>query len=282
MRNDKKFKFFIWYKSDLYGIIGSAVSCGIIILLLFLILMPRIEKPEEEGIVVSFGDVFIAGGQNPVTDVTTPQQPTTEPTPTEQITPPQQEVQEDMLTQVDESLAIARQEEERRRREQEEVERRRREEERQAEQRRQEEERQAEARRQEEERRRQEAADRASALGNVFGTGQNDGGGMDAGEGQQGNPVGRGTSEGNSWSLDGRSLVGSLVRPTHDRNVEGTITVVITVDTNGNVTDARIGTPTTIGDEATRRAAVDAARRTRFTAGRSAASGTITYNFRLR
>jgi len=271
MRNNRKLKIFTWQKSDLYGIIGSAVSCGIIILLLFLIFMPRFERPEEEGIVVSFGDVFIAGGQNPVTNVTTPQQPISEPTPTEQTTPTQQEVQEDMLTQVDPSLEIARQEEERRRREQEEVERRRREEERQA-----------EARRQEEERRRQEAADRASALGNVFGTGQNDGGGMDAGEGQQGNPVGRGTSEGNSWSLDGRNLVGSLVRPTHDRNVEGTITVVITVDTNGNVTDARIGTPTTIGDEATRRAAVDAARRTRFTAGRSAASGTITYNFRLR
>ena len=282
MRNDRRLKFFIWKKSDLYGIIGSAVSCGIIILLLFLILMPRIESPEDEGIVVSFGDVFVAGGQNPVTNVTTPQQPISEPTPIQPTTPPPQEVQEDMLTQVDESLAIARQEEERRRREQEEVERRRREEERLAEQRRIEEQRQAEARRQEEERRRQEAADRASALGNVFGTGQNDGAGMDAGEGQQGNPVGQGTSEGHSWSLDGRNVRGSLVSPTHDRNVEGRITINIRVDENGNVVGATFGVPTDITDPATRNAALDAARRTRFSAGSGVAVGTITYNFRLR
>jgi len=282
MRNNRKLKIFTWQKSDLYGIIGSAVSCGIIILLLFLIFMPRFERPEEEGIVVSFGDVFIAGGQNPVTNVTTPQQPISEPTPTEQTTPTQQEVQEDMLTQVDPSLEIARQEEERRRREQEEVERRRREEERQAEQRRQEEERQAEARRQEEERRRQEAADRASALGNVFGSGQNDGSGMDAGEGQQGNPAGRGTSEGHSWSLEGRSIVGRLGIPADNIPVEGRITVNIRVDENGNVTSATIGTPTTITERVTRDAALEAARRTRFSAGSSIAVGTITYNFTRR
>jgi len=271
-------------KSDLYGIIGSAISCGIILLLLFLILMPRIEKPEEEGIIVSFGDSFIGGGQNPVTNVTTPQQPVSEPTPTQSETPLQQQLpEEDIITQVDPSLEIARQEEERRRREQEEIERRRREEERRLAEQRRLEEQQAEARRLEEERQRQEAIDRANAAGNAFGLGANtSGSGIDEGDAQQGNPAGQGSSEGNSWSLDGRNIVGRLIIPTHDRNVEGTITVAITVDANGNVTDARIDRPTTIGDEATRRAALDAARRTKFTPGRGAATGTITYNFRLR
>ncbi|HRR63128.1 MAG TPA: hypothetical protein P5071_04730, partial [Paludibacteraceae bacterium] len=44
-------------KSQIYGIIGSAISCGIILLLLFVIkLSAPSNMPQEEGIVVSFGE----------------------------------------------------------------------------------------------------------------------------------------------------------------------------------------------------------------------------------
>ena len=163
---------------------------------------------------------------------------------------------------------VARQEEERRRREIE-AERRRREEQ---------ERRLAEERRLEEQRR-QEATDRIAALEDRFG--QNAGTGLDTGDVSQGNPVRRGVSDERSWSLDGRSIVGSLVRPVHDRNVQGVITVNIRVDETGQVVDATIGTPTSIEDAATRQAAIDAAHRTRFSTGRTSTTGTITYNFRL-
>jgi len=130
-----------------------------------------------------------------------------------------------------------------------------------------------------EEQRRQEATDRIAALEDRFG--QNAGTGLDTGDVSQGNPVRRGVSDERSWSLDGRSIVGSLVRPVHDRNVQGVITVNIRVDETGQVVDATIGTPTSIEDAATRQAAIDAAHRTRFSTGRTSTTGTITYNFRL-
>ena len=260
-------------KSDLYGIVGSAITCGLILLLLLLITLPRFERPEEEGIIVSFGESFFGGGQSPPAAFDTPRPQVQEQTPQQVPTPPQPDIEDPVLTQIaDNTLEIARQEEERRRRE-EEAERRRREEE---------ERRLAELA--EEQRRQQEEAERRMAeLANLFvGTGDDTAGtGTGTGDEQQGNPVGRGVSDGHSWSLDGRSIVGSLVRPAHDRNVQGVITVNIRVDETGQVVGATIGTPTDIADAVTRQAAIDAARRTRFTTGRTAATGTITYNFRL-
>lgn len=274
-------------KSDLYGIIGSTIFCGIVLLLLFLIVMPTNEQPEDEGIIVSFGDSFDGGGRSPATSITAPQQslPATpsQPTATPQA---QQPSTQDLLTQEDNSLAIAKQDEERKKKELEELERKKREEEKRiAEQKRLEEEQRQERERQlaEQRQREQEAIERANALGNMFGSGESvAGSGSSTGESQQGNPVGKGSSEGNSWSLDGRALVGKLVSPTYNRNVEGKITVTIRVDEAGNVTSANIGTPTTISDMETRNAALEAARKTKFSSGRNIAAGTITYNFKLR
>jgi len=254
--------------------VGSAITCGLILLLLLLITLPRFERPEEEGIIVSFGESFFGGGQSPPAAFDTPRPQVQEQTPQQVPTPPQPDIEDPVLTQIaDNTLEIARQEEERRRRE-EEAERRRREEE---------ERRLAEERRLEEQRR-QEAADRIAALGQAFGQGDNTGGGLDTGDGTQGNPAGQGVSDGNPWSLDGRDIIeGTLVRPTIAGSPEGIIVVNIRVDERGYVVGASINDALSsipIPDADTRRAVVNAAMQTRFTTGRTAATGTITYNFR--
>ena len=116
----------------------------------------------------------------------------------------------------------------------------------------------------------------------MFGNSGSTGSGNTAGNTNLGNPLGSGSSGGNSWSLNGRSLTGRLVSPNYDNDVEGKVTVNIRVDANGNVTNASIGSPTTISDQTTRNAAISAAKSTRFTAGNGVATGSITYNFNLR
>ncbi len=276
-------------KSDIYGIIGSAVFCLIVLLLLLFIYMPGRHQPEDEGIMVSFGDSFSGGGSTSVPSVQTPQesQPATATPPTPALPTPS--TPDNVMTQEDPSVAIAREEDERKKREQEEADRRRQQEERaqrEAEERQREEERrrqEAEARRiAEEQRKQQEAIDRANALGNMFGTNVSDeGSGTGTGSEQRGNPAGRGSSDGNSWSLSGRSLIGTLVKPTYTRNVEGVITISIRVNEQGNVVSASLTHPSTISDERTINAATEAARKTKFSAGKSMVTGTITYNFRL-
>ncbi len=98
---------------------------------------------------------------------------------------------------------------------------------------------------------------------------------------KNGNPVGKGNSNGHAWSLLGRGLIGSIVSPDYTNNVEGKITVAIRVDELGNVTTTSISSPTTISDKATRDAAIRAAQKTHFSSGKGISIGTITYNFKL-
>lgn len=98
----------------------------------------------------------------------------------------------------------------------------------------------------------------------------------------KGNPAGRGTSNGNSWSLSGRNLVGNLITPRYEQNVEGEVTVNIRVDENGVVEGVSIGVPTNISDATILKAAMEAAKNTRFSPGKGKATGTITYHFRLK
>ena len=264
-------------KSELYGIIGSALFCGTVLLLLFLIVMPGQPTPEDEGIIVSFGNSFDGGSvRTPVPGRTAQPQPSTTPPPAERQQPQQQEK---VLTQDDPSPAISSQTEEEKklaeeRRKQEEAERiaeekRRREEE--------------ERRIAEEKRKKQEAIEKANAMGNVFGNVMTpEGSGQSEGNAQQGNPVGQGSSEGHSWSLAGRALMGKLANPSDTQNVEGRVTVSIRVDENGNVISASISRPTDISDAKTQKAALEAARKTKFSAGKNIAVGTITYNIKLR
>ncbi len=247
-------------RSKLYGITGSVLITGLLILLLFLLVMPGHKEPEDEGIMVSFGEVDMGSGKTE----TPTEQPTAKP-----VTPPPatpKPVKQDLMTQDANSLAIAEQKK-KDKKEKEAIERQRLEEIRVA---------------NEKKKAQQEAIDKANSMNGLFGNNNSAGSGTTSGDTRQGNPAGSGNSGGNSWSLNGRSLNGTLVTPSYDNNVEGKVTVNIRVDENGSVIGATIGSPTTISDAATRNAAISAAKRTRFSSGNGVSSGSITYNFKLR
>ncbi len=105
--------------------------------------------------------------------------------------------------------------------------------------------------------------------------------GKSKGTGRQGNPAGQGNSNGHSWTLSGRGLVGGIISPNYTSNVEGKITVAIRVDEAGRVVSASIGSPTTISEKKTRDASLQAAKRTKFSKGQGTSVGTITYHFKL-
>lgn len=239
--------------------VGSAILTGLLLLLLFLIVMPGIKMPEDEGIMVSFGDAVDGAGM-----VETPTSPPTEAATLPAATP--KPSKQDYMTQDDNSLAIAEQKK-KEKQERDALEKQRLEEARVA---------------SEKKRKEQEAIDKANSMNGLFGNGGSIGSGTTSGNTTQGNPAGSGSSGGNSWSLSGRSLSGRLVSPSYDNDVEGKVTVSIRVDASGKVTSASISSPTTISDQATRNAAITAARSTRFTSGSGIATGTITYNFNLR
>ena len=295
-------------KSTRYGIIGSALSCIMVLLLLLFIVLPGSDTvpKEDEGIIVSFGDNETGSGKtdNPtaiptVTPKVTPPPPVSPPVskPIKQDKPSKQ----DLMTQSDNSLAVAAQKKkDKERKLQAEIEKQRETQRLQAieklaienqrieklaiEKQRIETERRLETERRIADRKRNEQAaiDKANAMDGMFGNNNSNGSGTGAGDTRQGNPAGKGSSGGNSWSLNGRSLTGRLVSPSYDRNVEGKITVNIRVDENGSVVSATIGSPTTISDAETRNAATSAARNTHFTSGKGFSGGSITYNFNLK
>lgn len=237
-------------KSQYQSAIITAIISVLILLLLFLVGMTAERNEMDEGVMVSFGDVNDGFGEQipqEVEENSTPQEavtPTvTQPTPTP--------TQEKVITQEDPSVALER---ERKRKAEE-----------------------AERLRKEEEAKRAKAAALAGKAFQKVGSGQGDG----EGDSQKGNPVGKGSEGGNSWSLAGRSLKGRLAQPSYKGNEEGIIVVAIRVDASGKVVDANIGTGTTITSEEMRRAALDAAKRNVFTTGNSPAVGTITYKFTL-
>lgn len=121
-----------------------------------------------------------------------------------------------------------------------------------------------------------------SGNGPGSGAGKGNGIGDGIGDGTRGNPFGKGTSNGNTWSLEGRTLSGNISKPAYRENVEGKITVRIRVDDNGNVISATIGSPTTIADESLRNSTLESARRTKFSSGKGVAIGQIVYHFKLR
>ena len=256
-------------KSDLYGIIGSGIITGLLILLLFLIVLPGAKKIDDEGIMVSFGNALDGAGMNEQQQAAPKPEPIPIPPTPKPTTPTAKPVVKDLMTQDDNSVAIA---EQKKKDKQEKIERNA------VEKKRQEDLRVANAKKQKE----QEAINKANSMDGMFGNSNSTGSGSTSGNTNLGNPLGSGSSGGNSWSLNGRSLTGRLVSPNYDNDVEGKVTVNIRVDANGNVTNASIGSPTTISDQTTRNAAISAAKSTRFTAGNGVATGSITYNFNLR
>ena len=262
----------------------TTLTMAMILLLLWYVSIDAPRETEEDGVEIAFGDSENGGGAEPEA-VPMPAEPVTQaPPPT-----PQAPSENDLVVQDDEeSLALAKQREEERKRraEQQELIRKQREE-----QARLEAERRAEEQRLAEERAKQaaieqEKREKAAALAAKFGNNQQgaQGSGTTQGASQQGsqNPVGHGSSsDGNNWSLTGRSMK-KLPPPSTDFNSEGVVVVGITVDNTGKVVSAKHTTGTTTGDSRLIQLAEAAARQAEFSPSETKMQyGTITYRFRL-
>ena len=127
-----------------------------------------------------------------------------------------------------------------------------------------------------------EAIAKANQFGSLLGqTGNTSGAGSCQGSGQRGNPVGHGLKYGNSWSLAGRGIKGTLPQPSNDFKQEGKVVVQIRVNTAGDVVEAKCTEGTSITDRQTQQLALDAAKKAKFSKGDFDVIGTITYIFKL-
>ncbi|MFV0472553.1 MAG: hypothetical protein ACK5L7_11085 [Paludibacteraceae bacterium] len=252
-------------REKIYALTGTIIGCIVLFLILWLIYMPSLYTNNllDEGVMISFGDSFDGGGNDmTIKEVFAP--PVTVPTPTSANKFPSEQ---DIITQKSASPVKVAENKNKTDKQANEL----------ALQREAEKKRIAEQQRQE-----QKAIDKANNMvEGVFGNAGGSGSGSTKGDSRQGNPAGKGTSGGNSWSLNGRDLIGTLVRPSYSTNEEGKITVSIRVDKSGNVTSATVVSPTTISDATTRNGATTAARQTKFSGGSGIAIGTITYLYRL-
>ena len=268
-------------KSEIQSAIATTIICIIILLILIFCGMTAHKNEMDEGVMISLGfadDGFGESVPNPAPAPEATPMPTTPPPAAPQVSAP---AEEDLMTQEDPSVAL---EAEKKRKQAEEEARIRAEEERiareKAEQERIEREKAEEAARKkaEQDAKKNQASSLTGSAFQNMGKGQ----GQTKGETQQGNPVGQGSQGGNSWSLNGRNLLGKLAQPSYQGNEEGTIVVEIRVDASGNVVSAAISTKgTNITNETMRSAAIEAAKKNKFSTGGGVAIGTITYNFRL-
>ncbi len=282
-------------KSRIYGMIGTIIFHGIILLWLFLFYFSSSAIPElGGGVLVNFGNVDEAQGtfepDNPNLEAVSPasEEPVSIPI-------PEPVVEKPIVTQDAEKTVhiedTKKKEEEKRKKERE------------AELRQQQQLQQQRLREQQAEadKKRKEEQTKANQINNLaagaFGTGTGKGsqGSSASGEGNQGNPFGnsdRGSTSGvggfggSTFSLQGRSLgADGLPRPNTVIKEEGRIVVNITVDAKGNVIFAEIGGGTNIADGAMRKAALDAAKKAKFNSISSLsnnATGTITYKYLLK
>ena len=126
-----------------------------------------------------------------------------------------------------------------------------------------------------EEQKEKEAVAKANAMGSLFGQSGNA-----SGDGQRGNLVGRGVTGGNSWTLSGRAIKGTLPQPSNNFKQEGRVVIEIRVNKAGTVVNA-IVKGGDITDKQTQQLALEAARKASFTEGEKEQIGTITYIFKL-
>lgn len=306
------------------GIIGAVVVHVILLLLLYFFGFTQLIPEKEEGILINFGDSPTGSGAiepspaKPITNAPPPPPPTAIP----EVSEPTQADVEKMNTQEFEEAAAIKSAELKKKKEEaikkkktEDLKRQKVQEEQQrikaaeAEKQRQLEEQQriAEQLRVEQERKAQEelaaqqqqAAEISSRTKNAFATGKSMGAssseGDTGGTGNQGSLNGdpnskarSGTglgSKGNSYSLSGRSLVGSLPSPVYNIQEEGIVVVAIEVSNKGIVTNA---TPILRGSTTQNpqlwKMAREAALKAKFNADPAATTkqlGTITYHFQL-
>ncbi len=267
-------------KNDI--IAGGGTLLAMVLLCVFLLCfgMSANTPLTEEGLSVNFGMVELSQG---LFEPYSPQpQPTPQPNPVPAVTtPPAQSetpAEQELITQDDEPSVDLEAQAEAKRKAEEEL-RRHQEEERK----RQEQERQAEAIK----------SQVANAFGSQRGSESQNQGFSDQGSGNQGqaqgNPESFNTSGAGSgygdFSLDGRSHIGSLPRPSFNIEAEGVVMVRILVDNEGKVINASIDLEGTDTDNiALRNAALAAAKQARFNAinSKTNQSGSITYRFRLK
>ena len=287
---DKKDKF--------AGLAGTLLFHLILLILLLIFGLPQVEKPDGEGILVMVGvvngdEVGTASVPEPVEEP--PVEPVEEATPEPAAPKPTPAPKQEVVTQdVEQSAYIAeakkKAEAEAKKKAEEEKIRKEAEAKKKAEE---------EAKRKaEEEKRKAEEEQRKKAdaigkrTGNAFAsntaTSTGTTGTGTSGTSSAGNPFGNsttGATSGNagygSYDLGGRGLRGSLPRPSYSVNESGVVRVNITVDEEGNVTNASIGQGTTTSSEALRSAALAAAKKAKFDVkkGSISQSGTITYRF---
>ena len=266
-------------REQIYGFGSSVILCLLVLLFLSFVFLRTEIRAEEEGIPVEFGITESASGVNdPASSSKRTETPDIQPVPEIIPDPAPSNPRQPIITQNNEQTAAI------------EAERQRKEQERKAEQER----REAERKRLEEEQRRKDAINRQMA--DAFGAGNATSGSQGSaasGSGNQGNPQGNagsgaqtGTGSFGSFDLSGRSLRGgSLPRPAYDVQEEGTIVVEITVNPQGDVTQAEIRLRgTNIENANMRRSAIDAAKKTKFNSisGNQNQIGTITYRYTLK
>jgi len=249
-------------KSEKYAYIGTTITAIIVILLLLFIFLPELSNDDDEGLMISFGEVIDGAGtmqNNPV-----PLPATVPPPPPVQV----QQNREELLTQREQSVVIPETRNPQPRP--------------QPQPQPQQPNREEQRRRELESQQAQQAQRADDLIGGSFGAGSASGSGTNTQTtAPAGNPLGSGEVGGNSWSLTGRSLIGNMVAPRYTVNVEGFVTVEIRVNASGNVISATVRR-TNISNSELLDAAREAALRTRFSTGDRDVIGTITYNFKLR
>ena len=265
-------------KNRVYGIVGTVIFHGLILLWLIFTYMTFNRPQELGGILVNFGYVDEGSGLfepniNPSGDVLV-EEPTTAAVEIPKPQPEKQVLAQDIEQSV--SVADAKKKEEERKRKQDE-----------------------ERRKAENERKRREEQANADAINRMaagaFSTNsqQSSQGSSTSGNNNQGSPFGNsntgsnqgigGTGGGTSFSLEGRMAEG-LPRPATSISEEGRIVVNITVNSAGNVIFAEIGAGTNIGNTTMRRASIEAAKKSKFNAIQKSNNqmGSITYRYSLR
>lgn len=258
-------------KSEIQSAIATTIISIIILLILFLFGMTANRNEVDEGVMVSFG--YDEDGFGSSTDDIASQPETAAPLVTQPSVAPSEE---DLMTQVDPSVALEaekrKRNEEQQRINEERLRQEKLEKQRQAER---------EAREAAIKAEREAKSNKAgSMIGGAF-TNKGSGSGNGSGSGVKGNPAGRGSQGGNSWELGGRDIIGRLSQPSYKSNEEGTIVVQIRVDANGKVTSATIAKGTTITNEKLRQESIAAAKRNKFSISTGVAIGKITYKFVL-
>jgi len=271
-------------KSNLYGMLGSALSCIVLFLIMWFYVMPYTAIPqpvEDEGLMISFGNSDDAGGMGSSKEsLAAPESETLAPVVLQKSTPVP--VKEQLITQNDNTNAINEQKQkiqekkEKQRIDQQKIE--------------------ADKAITQQKNKEQDAINKAAKVNGLFGngsttsgTGNGQGSGNGTGNGSgngseagiQGNPLGHGNQGGNKANVSGRSSIGGSPAEPVDFYQEGKVVVYIKVNAEGKVVYAKCTSGGNISDNRTKQMVEAAAYATKFTSGSNEATGTIVYNLRF-